>query len=786
MMSTVRNERHYVWLLWLLPLVAACGKFDPRTPEAVDPLQLHDAGTRELVSAVEKPSSAEESKAAPVQTGSASEGSCGGKRCSDPAVCKDGRCTCPEGYDDPKGDGSECKDRDECAARSSDCPRGARCKNTPGSYECECTGPAYTGDGKQCDCAKGYTRSEQGLCLLEDGQACTDSLDCLHNACESGICCAQSCGSPGECQVATGATCKDGKTCEYETAKDGTSCDDLHACTAQGTCKAGKCLAGTEPTNCDDKNPCTDDSCEEPLGCKNQNKEGSCDDGNLCTSNDHCAGGSCQGTSRECPADSGDVCNVSSCDPKTGSCIKAPRMDSVACNDGDSCTAMDKCQAGKCLGEGNACGINATACMPGSPNTCTCAEGFVSAAGSCKPTMDECASNNPCSPNAICTDPSNMQGDVTCACKPGFMGNGVQCTAVDSCNPNPCGADRGTCKADGMGGHSCTCNAGFREVAGNCVCDMTGDFAVRLKEDLVWKNVSDFIEDGSASTYTWIIQRQRYDAAGQLQMEVQDCGATTFDFCSVPFPPLIGAEAYTQYFPMEIWGTPSMPRFNVSFSLPNAAPGSPFVSPTFAMFSGISLTDPFGPWPPSYKDVTGGPGFDGSAVNGATWLDQDNDTALGVTTIVVPPGGERRDGTAPEPPQDYGANSVDCPRSGSGAREPYAYLPALPQGISLTPIRIKRYYTGTRTLLGYSGSIVSCDRVNGDVVGPAAGNKLQIDGRIGGCIRVNGSGESACADSQIEFLDETPQSQEISKATFEMRRLPAGATCKDVVSANYD
>jgi hypothetical protein len=109
----------------------------------------------------------------------------------------------------------------------------------------------------------------------------------------------------------------------------------------------------------------------------------------------------------------------------------------------------------------------------------------------------------------------------------------------------------------------------------------------------------------------------------------------------------------------------------------------------------------------------------------------------------------------------------------------------LPQGISLTPVRIKRYYLGTRTLLGYSGSIVSCDRVNGDVVGPATGNKMQIDLRVGGCIRVSGDSESNCADSQIDFLDEQP-SQQVDTATFEMRRLPAGATCREVVTANYD
>ena len=783
-MSTVQNARLFMnmWLMWLLPLAAACGNFEPRPADTEDPLRIgqgaaktHDAGTGQLTSGASKSDASDGSPSKGVQTGMSGESMCGGKRCAAPAECKDDRCACPDGYDDPKGDGSECKDRDECTMRTSECAKGAKCRNTEGSYECECTGPAYKGDGKTCECGAGYTRDERGLCLLPDGEKCSDSLDCLHNHCESGICCAVSCGAPGECQVAEGATCKDGKSCEYPTAKDGAECDDGHACTAQGSCKAGKCSASKEPTDCDDKNPCTDDSCEEPNGCKNQNNDNSCDDGSLCTSNDHCTGGACQGTSRECAADS-DACNVAGCDPKTGSCNKLPRPDATSCDDDDSCTLTSKCQGGTCKGEGNACGANATACTAGSPNTCTCADGYVNADGRCRPSMDECSGTNPCSPNAVCTDPSNVDGDVTCACKPGFMGNGVECKAVDVCTPNPCGDDRGTCSATGSGGHSCACKEGFRAVAGTCGCDLTGNFAVRLKQNLAWSNI-DFIEDGSATTYTWIIQRNRYDDKGELQMEVQDCGATTFDFCGTASV-LLPAESYSQYFPMEIWGTPSMPRFNVNISLPNAAPGSPFTVPTFAMFSGISLTDPMGAWPGSRKDVSGGPGFDGSAVNGAIWLDQDDDTAVGVTTIVVPPGGVKRDGMPPEPPQDFGTNSEQC-------RTPYAYLPALPQGISLTPVRVKRYYVGTRTLLGYNGKIASCDRINGDVVGPDSGNHMKIDMRVGGCIRVNGSAESGCADSQIDFLDEQP-AQAIGDTTFEMRRLPAGATCKDVTSFNYD
>jgi hypothetical protein len=756
----------------------ACGESGARE----DDVETSDSGSSDSGEPSRDAAPGGKDAGPPMTSGSA----CNGKRCVSPAVCEDDkRCVCPDGYEDPKGDGSECKDIDECAERKSDCPTGAKCSNKPGSFSCECAAPAYKGDGKSCDCADGYTRTDEGLCLAEDGQKCEDNLDCLHNACEGGICCAQSCGDPGECRTAEGASCKDGKTCEYPVADDGSSCDDGKACTTDGVCKSGSCEASSQPTNCDDKNPCTNDSCEEPNGCLNQNNTESCDDSSACTSDDRCLGGSCQGTARDCSAES-DTCNVGSCDPASGSCGKKPRDTSASCDDGNTCTVTDQCQAGSCRGTGNACGPNATACEPGSPNDCTCASSFVEREGRCVPTEDECQGDNPCSSNAECFDPSNTGGDVMCTCRPGYTGNGVDCTATDPCNPNPCGADRGVCRAGSAGSHTCECGAGFRAVGDTCVCDLSGDFGVRLRQEFAWRDVDDFIEDGDAVGYTYILHRHTYDANGELTIELADCGATTFDFCGLGLPPLLSAESYSQYFPVDIWGTPSMPRFTARMSLPNALPGSPFVSENIAMFSGISLTDPFGPFPASRRDIAGTPDFDGSAVNGAAWLDHDNDGAVGITTFVVPPGGVRADGTPPDPPQDFGANSQVCPRSEGGPRTPYAYLPAVPEGLSFTPVRIKRFSAGTRVISAYSGSIVSCNELSGNVTGPASGNRMQVDGRVGSCIRTNGSGEGACPASAVDFLDEQPQTQEIVSATFTAKRLAAGASCRDVISLNYD
>lgn len=711
---------------------------------------------------------------------------CGEDTCKEPATCKDDKCVCPEGYEDTKGDGSECKDIDECKTRKAECPRGAACKNEPGGYECMCNGPAYEQDGDECKCAKGYERNDEGFCVGDDGNKCLDGIDCKNGHCEGGICCAQSCGEPGECHVTDGAKCSDdGKSCIYPIAKDGVSCDDGKACTKDGTCKEGACEESKEPTNCNDGNSCTDDSCEEPTGCRNQNNDAnSCDDASACTSEDKCMGGQCKGTEKDCSG-AADACNTGSCDAKTGECTKEPRKTSAACDDANSCTSDDTCKDGACVGT-SACGPNATACEPGSggePNMCTCSEGFVTFAGRCVPMNDECQRMNPCSENGLCTDPSNTDGDVTCACKPGFSGNGVECVETDPCAANPCGAGN-TCENLDAGKYKCTCAAGQREVNGKCGCDLSGTFAVRTSNTTSWEDVDQFVEDGSVEVQAWMLQKHSYDADGNLKLDIVECGGSTYDLCSVPFEPFLGAEAYGQYVPFSVFGIPSMPHTNITMSLPDSQPGAAFKSDMFAMVNGIKLDDPMGPWPKDRREVAGSPDSEGTPVNGATWLDSDNDGSAGLTTLAVGPEGDRIDGMPPDPPKDYGTRSEECPRRNDGERSPYAYPPAIPNG-SLAVQRVKRVFAAQRATFAYDGKIDSCDAINGVAKGPDDGI-VRVEGRIAGCVRVNGNGETACGSGTVDFLDQQPQTQKFSETKLQIRRLAEGATCADVWKANFD
>jgi hypothetical protein len=595
------------------------------------------------------------------------------------------------------------------------------------------------------------------------------------------------CGSSEDTNNASDAdTANEDKTQGQSEPVDDRACKadsdcDVDSCKTGSTCKNGVCRAGTTERDCNDNNPCTDDSCDPKLGCRNQNNTASCDDENDCTEGDQCRSGVCRGTKeRDCSAQD-DACNQGVCDPEDGSCKKRPAAEGASC-EADSCNKAATCKAGECKGD-NACGPNAKACTTGSggaPNSCTCKDGFRAADGQCIPENDECASN-PCGENADCFDPSNDADNVTCTCKAGFSGDARKgCTAKNPCANNPCGEGRGTCSATDGDQHSCACSAGFREVAGQCVCDLQGTFAAHYEVNLSWKGISG-IEDGTGQTESWQIMRQNYEPSGDLKVEIINCGETTVELCGTGvqlagIPP----EAYSQYVPAVSWGASTAPTTLLEFNVSAALPGSAFKTPRYAILNGISLTDPLGAWPAKRQDIAGGTDFDGSATNGAQWIDGDQDSLFGVTTIEVGPNGVTPFVLAPI--TAYPEVSAVCPRSNPSApRLQYNYVPGLD---GLTPRRVKRASSANRTISELDGTLESCDVITGNVKGPDNGH-TQLDARVGSCVRADGNSEVACSSALIDFLDSAKAPSAIDSQTFNMKRVDATTTCEQVRTMTF-
>ena len=109
------------------------------------------------------------------------------------------------------------------------------------------------------------------------------------------------------------------------------------------------------PDVCNNK----DDDCD--------NQTDNCSDGDICTGEETCKAGTCTGVPS---CSDGVVCTADSCSlvvqgALQGGCSWAPQSNNAVCDDGNPCTAGDKCSKGSCDGAG----VGAKAC--GATGTCT-------------------------------------------------------------------------------------------------------------------------------------------------------------------------------------------------------------------------------------------------------------------------------------------------------------------------------------------------------------------------------------------------------------------------------
>lgn len=258
----------------------------------------------------------------------------------------------------------------------------------------------------------GFCDPETGACVRqpkEDGSPCDDGDLCTtEDQCSDGVCQA---GRSVECIAAD--ACHDAGVCDPETGEcstpavtDGTPCDDSDLCTQDDTCQAGACTPGA-PVMCADPEQCLEAGvCNPNSGaCEYAEKmDGTpCDDGNLCTNDDVCLVGACTpGVLTECQA-LGQCYDVGECNPQTGACTNPTKPDSTTCDDGNLCTNDDVCRAGTCVA--------------GDPTVCS--------------PLDSCHAAGMCdSQTGLCTNPIKPDNS-TCS-------DGLVCTVGDICTAGVC------------------------------------------------------------------------------------------------------------------------------------------------------------------------------------------------------------------------------------------------------------------------------------------------------------------------------------------------------------
>lgn len=111
---------------------------------------------------------------------------------------------CEDGF--VMGDACNCENVDECEEGEDNCAPEAVCRDTPGSFECDC-GEGYEGNGT----------------------VCTDTDGCDPNPCYAGVACTDV-AAPGE-----GYTCG---ACPSGLSGDGEVCEDTDGC-ASDPCYVG-------------------------------------------------------------------------------------------------------------------------------------------------------------------------------------------------------------------------------------------------------------------------------------------------------------------------------------------------------------------------------------------------------------------------------------------------------------------------------------------------------------------------------------------------------------------
>jgi hypothetical protein len=400
------------------------------------------------------------------------------------------------GFDVPREDvlpGEPCTTDAECAARATDLGACESALCDPATSRCaRVTRPDFAAcdDGDPCTRA---TECQAGVCgggrplSCDDGNPCTDDRCgadgvCIHEAlseqacddddpctagdtCTAGVCAGAPtgecpcratldcdayeddrcdgllvCGADGQCHTdpATRVRCEtraDGPcgptvcdpaagVCVPSVAPDGTPCDDGNHCTRDDACRAGLC-AGTNACA-----PCADDADCAPF-----------DDGDACSGTLACTDGVCavaKDTAVRCSQAGVSPCQVALCDPASGGCEVAARLDGVWCTDQDACTTPDRCDGG--------------GCTPGSDRDCD--DGDACTADSCAAT-DGCRhaplSGGSCEDGDACTT-----GD---SCDQGscVAGAPTDCDDLDPCTADACDPATGCTHVRRTGDPLCTC-----------------------------------------------------------------------------------------------------------------------------------------------------------------------------------------------------------------------------------------------------------------------------------------------------------------------------------------
>jgi hypothetical protein len=293
-----------------------------------------------------------------------------------------------------------CDGAGTCAGRVVVCPQETACSLWLPNGTDTCT-PLFTLD----PCDDGLLETSGDACdgagtCVGNPVVCPAALPCtryapdgtptcrpvfLTTACDDGAVATSddACDGAGAC-VGRPVTCPSDTACTLWTP-NGTAtctpafttaaCDDADAATFGDTCDGRGACAGT-PVMCPESTACTRWATNGTATCTRVFTTDACDDGRLTTHTDTCDGqGNCAGTPVNCPA--ATACTRYEADG-TPTCQAV--FTTGACDDGNACTQVDRCDAGRCVGS------SPVACR--APDRCETAVRCVPETGACVTSLE--------------------------------------------------------------------------------------------------------------------------------------------------------------------------------------------------------------------------------------------------------------------------------------------------------------------------------------------------------------------------------------------------------------
>ncbi len=330
-------------------------------------------------------------------------------------------------------------------------PPVARCRDGqtveafPAQGTCSASGGcAYTSVaiacGSQCQAGACVGEACAGMfCDRPPRASCTDGTHLLTYD-RAGVCSAGSCfyhattiDCPGGCVagVCAGNACA-GLACSSPPSATCLASNVVRVFDGVGHCQDGTCQYASRDVTCSQlcrdgacvNDPCASVSCTQPPApyCVNGTTV------RTSAAPGVCEGGTCRYTTLDAACAADQVCT-------NGQCMVASKV-CTAETCGDGCCDADTCRR-PAQQSSSSCGSGAATCS-------SCGTGYQCAAASCVD-LDECLTNHGgCDAHAKCT---NTPGSRRCECEPGYVGDGVLCSAsgasdagvdggADCSNPN--------------------------------------------------------------------------------------------------------------------------------------------------------------------------------------------------------------------------------------------------------------------------------------------------------------------------------------------------------------